>query len=191
MVCPDGALCHSFSPGSVGYCMQRCTPGDPAACAMGFVCEPSIAEAPVCYPGCSVDGDCPSGARCGAGVDGPRTCYSPTATTGARCEVSADCPELGYCLDEVTWGTPEGLCVTFCDLATHSGCGTGTTCVPWGFGGGYGSCVPTCDATTPCRQGYECVSTGSGMPNACVSRCTTDADCTTPHSCNFVTGRCG
>lgn len=191
MVCPDDAVCHSFEAGAVGYCMARCTPTDPTSCAMGFVCEPGIAEAPVCYPGCTADTDCPAGTRCGDGLSGTRACYTPTAVAGGECAMNSDCPQLGYCLDEGTWGTPHGLCVTFCDLATHSGCTTDTTCVPWGFGGAYGSCVPTCDAATPCRTGYECVSTGTGLPNACVARCMTSADCTAPRSCNFVTGRCG
>ncbi len=189
--CPDDGVCYTTEPGAAGYCMSRCTPGVSGTCPTGFLCQPGIADAPVCYPGCTTDEDCPGATRCGSGLSGTRTCYTPGAATGGPCSLSSECPELGYCLDEGTWGTPEGICVTFCELATHAGCGVGTTCVPWGFGGGYGSCVPTCDDTMPCRPGYQCVSTGAGMPSACVARCTTDADCTAPHSCNFVTGRCG
>ncbi len=189
--CPDDAVCYRESATAVGYCMSRCDPAGSTSCPRGYLCQPGIAEAPVCYPGCTSDSDCPGGTRCGSGLAGTRSCYTPGAPTGGECAVSSECPELGYCLDEATWGTPSGLCVTFCDIATHSGCGTGTTCVPWGFGGGYGSCVPTCDATMPCRPGYQCVSTGAGLPSACVARCESDADCTAPRLCNFVTGRCG
>jgi hypothetical protein len=191
MPCPDGAACYAATPGEAGYCMPRCNPADPSSCHTGFLCQPGLVDTPVCYPGCTGDSDCAGGARCGEGVSGVRSCYQPDASVGDPCEQSSECPELGYCLDEVSWGTPQGLCVTFCELATHSGCGTGTTCVAWGFEGGYGSCVPTCDDANPCRGGYQCVSTGSGLPNACVARCTEAADCTAPHACNFVTGRCG
>jgi hypothetical protein len=194
MACPDDAVCHVFTPGSVGYCMERCDPANPMSCASGYLCEPGIAEAPVCYPGCSTAMDCPAGDQCGMGLAGVRSCYAPAAMIGAACTMSSQCPEAGYCLDENSWGTPHGLCVTFCDLASHAGCGAGTTCVAWGFTGGgaaYGSCIPTCDAMSPCRAGYECVSTGSGGPSACVARCMNDGDCTAPHTCNFVTGRCG
>lgn len=189
--CPDDGVCYRADPMAIGYCMSRCDPAVADSCHVGWLCQPGIAEAPVCYPGCTTDAQCPSGTRCGSGVAGTRACYTPGAATGGECALSSECPELGYCLDEATWGAPGGLCVTFCDIATHSGCGTGTTCVPWGYGGGYGSCVPTCDASMPCRPGYECVPTGSGLPSACVARCTVDTDCTAPHLCNFVTGRCG
>jgi hypothetical protein len=170
--------------------MQRC---DPSAndCASGWLCEPGIAPAPVCYPGCATDADCPMGSRCGDGVSGVRECYSPTSSVGNACTTSSECPNGGYCLDESSWGTPGGTCVTFCNLATQGGCEGATTCVAWGFTSGAGSCVPTCDDTRPCRSGYACVSTGAGRPNACVSRCSTDMDCTEGRSCNFVTGRCG
>ncbi|MFO0710928.1 MAG: hypothetical protein U0353_13870 [Sandaracinus sp.] len=191
MPCPGGAVCAHFDPAaSYGYCMSRC---DPAAadCPMGNRCQDGIAEVPVCYPGCTNDVDCPAGRRCGMGVSGVMQCYLPGAEAGQSCTSSAECPELGYCLDEATWGTPGGLCATFCDLATSMGCGAGTTCVAWGFMSGAGACIPTCDDTTPCRAGYDCVSTGAGRPRACVARCMTSADCTDGRECNFVTGRCG
>jgi hypothetical protein len=186
--CPDGAVCATFSGSSISYCMERCDPAAPR-CAMGYLCEPGIADAPVCYQGCSNDGDCPTGERCGMGVSGVRECYTPGATVGASCTSSGDCPDAGYCLDESSWGAPHGMCVTFCDLSSGAGCNAGSTCVAWGYGGA-GSCVPTCDATHPCRTGYACTPTGSGGPNACVPRCMSNTDCIAPATCSFVTGRC-
>lgn len=190
MPCPGGSVCARFGTAtSVGYCMPRCDPMAPS-CAMGTICEPGIADAPVCYPGCAGDMDCPTGQRCGPGAGGVNSCYTPTATAGAACALTGQCPAGGYCLDEESWGVPHGECVTFCDLTTLRGCDTGTTCVAWGYRGA-GSCIPTCDDAHPCRAGYLCAPTRAGGPSACVPRCTTDADCSDGRTCSFVTGRCG
>lgn len=191
MPCPGDSVCARFDPAaSYGYCMSRCDAAT-GTCPMGNRCQAGIAEVPVCYPGCTTDSDCPAGRRCGVGVGGVEQCYAPGAEAGQSCESSAECPELGYCLDEATWGTPGGLCATFCDLGTGMGCEAGTTCVAWGFMSGAGACIPTCDDATPCRDGYQCVSTGAGRPRACVARCETNEHCTGGRECNFVTGRCG
>jgi hypothetical protein len=188
MPCPGDSVCAIFS-GGYGYCMSRCDPGG-EDCETGYLCQPGFAEAPVCYPGCGTDADCPAGLRCGEGVSGTRQCYTPDASVGQECERSEECPDGGYCLDEGSWGAPRGLCVTFCDLESGFGCDSATTCVAWGFSSGAGSCIPTCDAETPCRPGYACVATEDGT-QACVARCTRDSECSAGHSCNFVTGRCG
>lgn len=123
-------------------------------------------------------------------MSGTCQCYAPDATVGQECERSEECPDGGYCLDEDSWGTPRGLCVTLCDLVSGLGCDTGTTCVAWGFSSGAGSCIPTCSDATPCRPGYECVATEDGT-EACVARCTRDSECSAGNYCNFVTNRCG
>jgi hypothetical protein len=191
MPCPGEAVCARFGAAtSYGYCMPPC---DAAAadCPRGTRCQSGIADEPVCYPGCTTDADCPAGRRCGVGVSGVEQCFAPGAETGQPCDGSEECPEAGYCLDEARWGTPGGLCTTFCDLGSGAGCESGTTCVSWGFMSGAGACIPTCDDMSPCRDGYQCVSTGPGGPRACVSRCETSDDCTGGRECNFVTGRCG
>ncbi|MBN8614313.1 MAG: hypothetical protein J0L92_27180 [Deltaproteobacteria bacterium] len=191
MPCPGESVCVEFDPSaSYGYCLAPCTEGG-EACAPGNRCQTGLAEVDVCYPGCTTDSDCDAGQQCGTGISGIDTCYSPVGETGQPCLDAGECPELGYCLDEPTWGTPGGLCTTFCDLASGSGCEIGTTCVAWGFMSGAGACIPTCDDMRPCRDGYDCVSTGSGRPRACVARCSDDAVCTGDRECNFVTGRCG
>jgi hypothetical protein len=190
MPCPDDAVCATFGSPSFGYCMQRCDPGA-MDCAVGYLCEPGIADAPVCYPGCGSDAECPMGTACGEGVSGVRSCFTPGSGVGDPCMRSEQCPEAGYCLDETSWGTPHGLCVTFCDLGTGAGCEGATTCVSWGFASGAGSCIPTCDDVRPCRDGWACVPTGAGTERACVARCENDDQCEPGHSCTFVTGRCG
>ena len=187
--CPGDAVCAMFGDASYGYCMDRCDPAAPD-CAVGYLCQPGVAPAPVCYPGCTDDDDCTDGRRCGDGISGVRQCYTPEASVGDPCALSEECPESGYCLDEASWGAPRGLCVTYCDLSSGAGCSGDTTCVAWGFMSGAGSCIPTCDASRPCRDGYECVATESGT-QACVARCSSDADCSPAADCNFVTGRCG
>lgn len=191
MPCPGAAVCVEFDPSaSYGYCLAPC--GDEHGdCREGSRCQEGIADVPVCYPGCTTDADCEPGQQCGTGISGIDSCYSPVGETGQPCVDAGECPELGYCLDEATWGTPGGSCTTFCDLASGTGCEIGTTCVAWGFMSGAGACIPTCDDALPCRDGYDCVSTGSGRPRACVPRCSDDAVCTDGRECNFVTGRCG
>ena len=187
--CPEDAVCAVFRGSTIGYCMQRCDPRSPM-CAMGYLCQPGLADAPVCYPGCTTAADCPAGQRCGDGSGGLRQCYTPGAAVGAPCSSTGECPATGYCLDEADWGAPHGTCVTFCNLTTRTGCTADATCVAWGYGGA-GSCVPICDDTHPCRAGYTCVPAGADSPHACVPRCTSDDDCTGGRACSFVTGRCG
>ncbi|MEI9947785.1 MAG: hypothetical protein WDO74_22650 [Pseudomonadota bacterium] len=160
-----GAGCFAFD--QQAYCLEACTPGDPADLASkcrgraDFVCAPIDAEA-YCLPLCRADAECPAGRFCdrarGLCVASKRVgdpvgaACDPTATTSTCREVCLGTSAVG-----VTPAT--GVCVEMCSgglgcMFDDAGTQPGGLCVgqlndPFGlFDLGY--CLPSCDCSSAC-----------------------------------------
>jgi hypothetical protein len=93
---------------------------------------------------------------CGTELDRPHNGPAGEGDVGAACSRDSDCIAELICVAEL----PGGACTRVCG---GSSCPDGSLCVRTQLptGGEMNVCAPLCDdATTPCRDGYSCVSVG-------------------------------
>ncbi len=161
-----GLTCTTDSSGN-----QTCVENPSLGC---FGTPPAYADA-ACYALCSTNDTsvpCPhSGQTCVAdpnyqnlGVCEPLAKHICLLATGVQCNADADC-ETGSCLEI----GPNKTCTNACDLATKSGCPTGTACQPSGQGSSTGACQPTgkpLPSNCPPVQGAGCGCASTTGPNA-------------------------
>jgi len=121
---------------------------------------------------------------------------SPDCATGAGlvgdpCVAHDDC-STGACMTEFDFGWPGGYCTVFSwteDCYTLV-CPSGTLCTTSGLLGP-SWCLVDCSDGTPCRTGFQCGDVnGDGTPEACVTGCTDNAQCTVSGLCHTDTGFC-
>lgn len=185
-----GAACRVIDGTDDGICLRGCLSKDPmpnelkcldrtdvicwSTAALGLApFDPFARQQGFCQPACGSDADCPGGfcdLLSGNCADEPPA----GAAIGAGCAVDADC-RGGVC------ATPIGgasFCTASCVYGTL-GCGFGDSdterdavcAAPYLAAGGsseglgdVGSCLETCDATTPCTlPDWEC-SLGTDWP---------------------------
>ncbi len=112
-----------------------------------------------------------------------------TAPSYGPCTTTAQCHSIQpSCLTSLTQGYPLGLCSRTCHTASE--CGPNGVCLP--FGASH-MCLPSCQTSTDCRDGYSCVLAASGTAtpvNACLPFCTTDTQCPGV-GCNVYSRFCG
>ncbi len=176
--CGANGMCET----NLSMCLPTCMPGNADCDQYGGSCIPAdntgavniciwscytaaATNAPRGYPMCPATAACdPYSGACGQ--------MPPTgAEDGGPCAADADC-KGGRCITELDSGTGEatgwvgGYCISFARQAEiirgqpvpQGNCPTGAGVVPMnGEGPGDGAtCFATCDATHPCRGGYQC-----------------------------------
>ncbi|MCS6798435.1 MAG: hypothetical protein NZ898_07890 [Myxococcota bacterium] len=186
--CPEGSTCVPVDRG-IAICLASCDEAPPRECRAGYGC--SVEAGGVCLPGCTDDGDCPSGSRCdpAGGFVGAGRCFDPEAGWGDACADEEDCPSEAFCLTEDFAGWPGGACVGFgCDADRGTGCPDGAACIRGRRGG---LCVRACTSDMDCRAHYACVAR-TDLPSVryCAPACASDAACSEGRVCNRGTGTC-
>ena len=148
---------------------------------------------------CSVDDDCNNGLVCNHEIATGR-CSPAAAETkvGATCTTTVDCGSYSRnaCNNEVGDGFPGGYCsMEPCDDVQV--CSPGATCVAMPFE--TPACMQACSKDSDCRtgDGYACQLFPTTPPagfgptdHACAFPCSSDAECTTPLTCNVANGKC-
>jgi hypothetical protein len=157
-------LCAGLPLGysDAGFCSNLC---DPGACGAQELCTPTRLPASLCVQTCTVDADC-AGARDPS--TGELACsdvfgfatqlclpYASGATLGDPCRTFADCPDEGYCQDQLESRAPipGGYCSMPCDATLPDACGADAVCVAPGF------CARRCKVDSDCRadEGFSCL----------------------------------
>jgi hypothetical protein len=167
----DGYGCDEVLPPTPTPCSK---PGDPV-CPPGESCTDRG-----CLPPCKGDADCRRGEVCRGEV-----CSTPkgTAPVVRTCTVASECGDGFACID--------GKCVTSppctgasCTCKYSSDCGLGRICVD-------GACAKSCDATTPCPDGFSCDVRGTCVAGA--PTCGPTKDCAASEKCfdGHCTASCG
>jgi hypothetical protein len=108
---------------------------------------------------------------------GPRPIFSP-CTSRAQCGTGRLC-------STITEGYPGGSCTRACTMDAE--CGDEGLCWPVGSGR---RCIPRCQTSEDCREGYACLGISGREDSACFPHCTADAQCA-PMACNQWSRECG
>lgn len=170
--------CLTFEGETQAICVPACRNG--ADCPRPpYTCFGGIAPSGdgYCMSICHSDAECGGGAVCN--LDSGECVVAPVPSLAAyyaECAADADCTS-DFCVEEVNAaGTPTGwalgACLSPCivpagynstnyfdgDTLPNGGCPGGGSCLPAGGNaeGDLGTCYPTCDADTDCREGYGC-----------------------------------
>lgn len=197
--CPAGATasCGSFlCDGVRNACKSTCTTGTRAQdCFMDAVCAATAGGASICGAPKPNGQTCVSAAECVSGQ-----CVDGTCCSTASCGMCQSCAS-GSCAP-VAAGVPDARCApaTGDVCKTNGVCGAAGQCAATPSGTGCGS---TCTADGK-QQNSTCNGAGvcavSGTPescgaylcknNACVKKCTSDADCVPGKQCKGGSGQC-
>lgn len=192
-------------------------------CGAGCTCVGSAKKETNCSDGMDNDGDtkadCADPDCVGAGTelcndgidntcDRAIDCGDPKCTGNAACTALQDGKPClldtqcagGDCLDEATYGMPNGMCsnVASCTVGSNAGC-NGGTCFA---GSTFNTCVAKCTGTGisgagVCRAGYACYDPDldtTNNNNGCLPLCTSDTECAgsgSGYGCNAWRKRCG
>lgn len=156
----NAGFCDRTVPG--GMCTSECD--DDSACGSGRCYEG------YCFVRCTAPIECRSSEfACFEIADGQGICGFDTTSlqvsapnVGAPCRADIECMAPAgletFCIPEVDErgrqsGYPGGMCVAL-GCSSDDACGPGATCYAEGA---MAYCVPSCDASMPCRDGLACV----------------------------------
>ena len=178
--------------GTHGACPASCAGG--AACAAGSYCAGGTCRALVAQGGA-----CSAAAQCATGICVDGVCCNTSC--GGQCENCAATGSVGTCA--AVAGDPYGArpacagagtaCGGRCDGVHASACafpGAATVCGVGGCSGATANPAPACNGAGGCTAtpSVACAPFACGGAGACLTSCTTDAQCTGAAHC--VGGTC-
>jgi len=179
---PDAATCTTSGAGCPncvdGYCCNTACTGQCEACDVPSylgICVPVVGQPPHgTRPSCSPFLNCGTGGTCAATCVSDTACATGSYCTGTSCATKkangVACGASNECTSNLC---VDGVC---CDSACTS------QCQACNVTGSVGTCTnvsgPPVAPRTGCTPGYICSA------GACVSSCTTDAQCASTHYCD-------
>jgi hypothetical protein len=138
--CERGAECVEI--GEDSYCMASCE--QDSDCRNGYVCSPSVHA---CLPDCREGWDCGDAYVCDEDAEDGGYCFKEDGhDLGEPCDSYDECLS-GYCLPDSS-GWTDGMCSMESDVCPENFLAT--------LIDGLNLCLPSCDDSGECREGYLC-----------------------------------
>ena len=188
------SMCGTYLCDTNSTCHTMCTMA--SDCAAGFVCNSGVCSKKLNAAPCGAGTECQSG-QCQQGVCCASSCTGTcrscalTGTVGMCTLAAATTDPLNQCADAgaTTCGT-DGTCdgAGACHLYV-----AGTTCGATTCSGSTFTSAPLCNGSGVCQPGTQslCMPFVCGTMGVCLAKCTSNADCLSPNTCDTTAMVCG